>query len=86
MISGLTQSEPERDPLAELEFHIDARHFGDDVRVGVAHAVNHLDAVDDVAGARGHKIGRGARCTSVGEGADSQVNLGQAIMKIVAEP
>jgi hypothetical protein len=42
MISGLTQSEPERDPQAELEFHVDARHFGDDVRVGVAHAVVHL--------------------------------------------
>ncbi len=37
----LTQSKAEPDPQAELEFHVDARHLSDDVRVGVAHAVIH---------------------------------------------
>ena len=70
MISRLTQSKSERDPQAELEFHVDTRHFGDDVRLGVAHAVIHLDTVDDIAGARGHGISQGAGCTCDGEGAD----------------
>ena len=39
-------SKPEADAKAELEFHIDARHISDDVRVGVAHAVFHLYTVD----------------------------------------
>jgi hypothetical protein len=47
----LTQSKAEPDPQAELEFHVDARHLSDDVRVGVAHAVIHLHTVDNVAGA-----------------------------------
>jgi hypothetical protein len=63
-------SEPERDPQAKLEIDVDARHFGDDVRVGVAYAVIHLDTVDDVAGARGHGFGQGAGCAGDGEGAD----------------
>ena len=42
-----TRSKAEPDPQAELEFHVDAGHIGDDVRVGIAHAVIHLDAVDN---------------------------------------
>ena len=56
---GLSDAEP--DPQAELEFHVDAGHLGDDVRVGVAHAVIHLYTVDDVAGARRDGFGEGAR-------------------------
>jgi hypothetical protein len=70
MIGGLTQSRPESDPEAELEIHVDAWHFGDDVRVGVGHAVIHLDTVDDLAGAFGDGIGRAAGCIGEGEGAD----------------
>ena len=49
-----TGSESEPDPQAELELNVDAGHLGDDVRVGVAHAVIHLYTVDNVAGARRH--------------------------------
>ena len=35
-----TRSKAEPDPQAELEFHVDARHLSDDVRVGIAHAVH----------------------------------------------
>ena len=39
-------SQSQRRPQAELEFHVDPRHFSDGVRVGVADAGVHLDAVD----------------------------------------
>jgi hypothetical protein len=58
---------PEPDAKVELEVHVDAGYIRDGVRVGVADAGVHLNAVDHVAGAVRHRFGRGAGCSGDGD-------------------
>ena len=58
---GPTRSKAEPEPQAQIEFHVDARHIGDDVGVGVVHAVIHLYTVDNADRARRRQESTGSR-------------------------